>query len=92
MLNPVTLNFLAVPLDDSCRRIFLTVTEQELKIISVIQPGIAVMDKPCVMGNQAVLCLTENFIQHCNRHKAALDQFFEYISRSYAGQLVRVSD
>ena len=50
------------------------------------------MDEPGVMGNQAVLCLAEYLIQHRDRHKAALNQFLKYISRSYTGQLIRVAD
>lgn len=91
MLNPAAFNLLTVSVDDGRCRVRLAVTGHKLKIIPIVQLGAAVMDEPCVMGDQAVLSLAEDFIQHRDRHKAALDQFLEYIPRAYAGQLVRVS-
>ena len=43
------------------------------------------------MGDQAVLCLAEDLIQHRDRHKAALNQLLKYIPRAYTGQLVRIA-
>ena len=91
MLNPIALNLLTVSVDDSRCCVRLAATRQELKIIPIVQLGTAVMDEPCVMGDQAVLCLAEDLIQHRDRHKAALDQFLKYIPRAYTGQLVRVA-
>ena len=92
MLDPVALDLLAILINDGRCCVCLAVTGQELEVIPIIQLGTAVMDEPCVMGDQAVLCLAEYLVQHCDRHKAALNQFLEHIPCAYAGQLVRVTD
>lgn len=45
-----------------------------------------------VVGDQAVLGLTENLIQHRHGDKAAVNQFAEHIPGAYTGKLIRVSD
>ena len=61
------------------------------KIRSIKQFGIALVDKFGVIGNQTVLRLTENLIQHRYRDDLGLDDLTENISGSYAGKLIWVA-
>ena len=91
MLNPIALNLLTVSVDDGRCRVRLAVTGQELKIISIVQLGAAVMDEPCVMGDQAVLSLAEDFIQHRDRHNVSLDNRYTVLDiSSLTGDLLTV--
>ena len=83
--------FFAVNVLDAPRRLDLRRAVHEHKVIAVVQLGAALVDELRIVGNQAVLRLTENPIQHGNRHHSAVDQLIEHVARAHARQLVRVT-
>jgi len=70
----------------------LIVACHENEILAVVQLGVAFVNEFGVVGDQAVLGLTENLIQHRHGDKAAVNQFAEHIPGAYTGKLIRVSD
>ena len=71
---------------------FLIFRLDELKIRTIEQAAVFLVDEFGVVGDQAVLGLTENLIQHRHGDKAAVNQFAEHIPGAYTGKLIRVSD
>ena len=70
------------------RGFFLIFCLDELKIRTVEQAAVFLVDEFGVVGDQAVLGLTENLIENRHRHDAASDQLREHIARADALQPV----
>ena len=91
IFNTTLGGFLAVNILDAPRRLDLRWAVHKHKVIAVVQLGAALIDELRVIGNQAVLRLAEDPIQHCDRHHFAVDQFIEHVAGAHAGQLVWVA-
>ena len=63
----------------------------ELKIRTIEQAAVFLVDEFGIIGDQAVLGLTENLIENRHRHDAASNQLREHIARTDALQLVDVA-
>ena len=63
----------------------------ELKIRTVEQAAVFLVDEFGVVGDQAVLGLTENLIENRHRHDAASNQLREHVARADALQLIDVA-
>ena len=61
------------------------------KIIAIEKAGVIVVDLLCVIGDKAVLLLTEYLIEHRHRDQPAVDQLTEHITGSNALQLVCIA-
>ena len=62
------------------------------KVLTIVERRFALVDKTGIVGDQAVLCLTEDLIQHRDWHNAGADQLVEHIAGTHALQLVCVTD
>ena len=62
------------------------------KVLTIVERRFALVDKPGIVGDQTVLCLTEDLIQHRDWHDTGADQLVEHIASAYALQLIRVTD
>ena len=91
-VNPTFLDLPAVAGNNSFSGFRLIVACHENEILAVVQLGVAFVNEFGVVGDQAVLGLTENLIQHRHGDKAAVNQFAEHIPGAYTGKLIRVSD
>ena len=94
-LHPVDTAFFDLPTiagDDSFSGLRLVIACHENEILAVIQLGVAFIDKFGIVGDQAVLGLTEDLVQHRHSDKAAVDQFTEHISGAHTGELIRVAN
>ena len=63
----------------------------ELKIRTIEQAAVFLVDKFGIVGDQAVLGLPEDLIENRHRYDAASDQFREHIARADALQLIDVA-
>ena len=53
------------------------------KVLTIVERRFALVDKPGIVGDQAVLCLTEDLIQHRDWHNAGADQLVKYITGAH---------
>ena len=54
------------------------------KVLTIVERRFAFVDKPGIVGDQAVLCLTEDLVQHRDRHDTGADQLVKYITGAHA--------
>ena len=62
------------------------------KVLTIVERRFAFVDKTGIVGDQAVLRLTEDLVQHRDWHDTGADQLMEHIAGAYALQLIRVTD
>lgn len=91
MLNTEFFNLLTEGPADDIRCFLLRLAFDEYEIIAIIQIGTVLIDAFGIIGNQAVLLLTENLIQDCYRNPPAAYQLPEYIPGANALQLINIS-
>lgn len=91
MLNTEFFNLLTEGSADDIRCFLLRLAFDEYEIIAIIQIGTVLIDAFGIIGNQAILFLTENLIQDCYRDSAAAYQLPEYIPGADTLQLVHIS-
>jgi len=53
------------------------------KVLTIVERRFAFVDKPGIVGDQAVLCLTEDLVQHRDRHDTGADQLVKYITGAH---------
>ena len=88
MLNTEFFNLLTEGPADDIRRFLLRLAFDKYEIIAIIQIGTVLIDAFGIIGNQAVLLLTENLIQDCHRNPPAAYQLPEYIPGADASCLM----
>ena len=54
------------------------------KVLTIVEHRFTLVDKPGIVGDQAVLCLTEDLIQYRDWHNAGADQLVEHIAGTHA--------
>ena len=62
------------------------------KVLTIVERRFALVDKTGIVGDQAVLCLTEDLVQHRDRHDTGADQLVKYITGAHTLQLVCITD
>ena len=85
ILNAMLVHFLTVKLHNDHSGFFLRFRIDKLEVIAVIESGFSPVNDFCIMGNKAVLGLTEYLIQHCYRDNSACDHFLKNITGSDTG-------
>ena len=80
-----------VDLADQLRNLLLRVGLNEGEIPAIVQVAITLPDKFGIVGDQAVLGLTENLVKHRYRHQTAFNQLPEHTACAHAFQLVGVA-
>ena len=53
------------------------------KVLTIVERRFALVDKTGIVGDQAVLCLTEDLVQHRDRHDTGADQLVKYITGAH---------
>ena len=89
--NGRILQFPQIELLDLRCGFFLIFCLDELKIRTIEQAAVFLVDEFGVVGDQAVLGLPEDLIENRHRHDAASNQLREHIARTDALQLIDVA-
>ena len=89
--NGRILQFLQIERLDLRCGFFLIFRLDELKIRTIEQAAVFLVDEFGVVGDQTVLGLTENLIENRHRHDAASDQLRKYVARADTLQLVNIA-
>ena len=53
------------------------------KVLTIVERRFALVDKTGIVGDQAVLRLTEDLVQHRDWHDAGADQLVKYITGAH---------
>lgn len=53
------------------------------KVLTIVERRFALVDKTGIVGNQAVLRLTEDLVQHRDWHDTGADQLVKYITGAH---------
>lgn len=53
------------------------------KVLTIVERRFALVDKTGIVGDQAVLCLTEYLVQHRDRHNTGADQLVKYVTGAH---------
>ena len=53
------------------------------KALTIVERRFTLVDKTGIVGDQAVLCLTEDLVQHRDRHDTGADQLVKYITGAH---------
>ena len=74
LIHTCCCDLLPVDRADKLGGLLLILGLDEHKVAAVVQFGVLLLDALGVVGDETVLCLTENLIQHRHGNDAAFDQ------------------
>ncbi len=89
--NGCILQFLQIERPDLRRSFLLIFCLDELKIRTIEQAAVFLVDEFGIVGDQAVLGLPEDLIENRHRYDAASNQLREHVARADALQLIDVA-
>ena len=89
--NGRILQFPQIELLDLRRGFLLIFCLDELKIWTIEQAAVFLVDEFGIVGDQAVLGLPEDLIENRHRHDAASNQLRKYVARADTLQLVNIA-
>ena len=72
-----------IQLTDDAGSLLLALCLMKGKVLTIVERRFALVDKTGIVGDQAVLCLTEDLIQHRDWHNAGADQLVKYITGAH---------